>query len=185
MDLFIVHNNHAFPSVHALLIRPFKDIWYNDTSPEKTEAIRIFTYVELLCSPKKSNPYFGVPEEDRPDVVKKVVWGDQVIDVMNDLILIEAVSKYKDLLTISSPSFAIFEAAMSAAEKLQNQLRTFDVNERTRTGGLVLKPREVTGALKDLPDTVKALELARLRVNQELIEDAKTRNQREIGPYER
>jgi hypothetical protein len=185
MDLFVVHNNKAFPSTHALLISPFREIWNNDRSVEKEEAIRIFTYIELLASPKKSNPYFGIPEEDRHLKVKKEVWGDSPPSVENSLEIIKAVEKYKDLLAIASPSFVLFESAMVMAENLQEQIRTFNLNERTRSGSLVLKPKDATNALKDIPDTVKSLELLRARVNQELIEDAKTRNQREIGHYER
>lgn len=184
MDLFEVVNMRAFPSAHALLIEPFKTMWEEDISPGKEDSIKIFTYVELLCSPKKSNPFAGYSDEERPSKVKKEVWGDTpptggISQIIN------LVRKYKELLEIASPTYALFSSSMVAADKLKDFLNTINPDRRTASGTLVLKPRDITSALKEIPDTIRSLEMLRAKVNQELLEDSKTRNQREIGAYER
>ena len=183
MDLFTIKNGRAFPSVHALLIEPFKSIHANDTSPDKGESIKIFTYVELLCSPKKSNPFYGRSTEERPSYVKKEVWGDDPPD--DPSMIMEAVLKNKELLAIASPTYPLFEASMEAAEQLKKVLAKPDFNERTNSGAAVTKPKDITSALKEIPEAIKSLETLRGKVNSELEDDTKTRNQREIGPYER
>jgi hypothetical protein len=185
MELFqLINNKYAYPSTHALLIEPFKSIWESDTSEGNLEAIKILTYVELLCSPKKSNPYFGIPEEQRPEAVKKQVWGDSPPDAENATIIMDAVQTYKRLLNHSSPSFDLYDSAMAAAEKLKAQLKNINFNERTKGGAMVIKPKDVTSALKEIPDVMKSMEQLRNKLNQDLVDEAKTRNDRDIGSYE-
>lgn len=183
MDLFELNNNRAFPSAHALLIDPFKTIWERDSDHNKANAIRLFSLVELVCSPKRSNPFGGVSEDKRMAKVKKEVYGDENYRTTDWMIL--AIGKYRELLLIDSPSYDLYDAAINGKEKLVNFLREFDLNEKTNAGGLILKPKDITSALTDINRVAKELEEGRTKVNSELIEAAKTRGQREIGDYER
>jgi len=183
MDLFEIVNGYVVPSVHALLIEPFKSMWEKDTSNNNEDSIKIFTYIELMCSPKKSNPFIGYLEEERPAKVKKQVWGDEEYPIDTDTVF--AILKYKELLSESSPSYDLYISAVNAVQKLRSFLDTFDPDERNRSGTLVLKPKDITSALKDLDEVGKNMESARDRVHTELIQSSKTRNQREIGDYER
>lgn len=183
MDLFEIVNGSAVPSVHALMIKPFKDIWESDTSDFKENSIKIFTYIELLCSPKKSNPFVGCSEEDRPTKVKKEVWGDEDYPIGLDVMM--ATLKYKELLSESSPSYELWVSAVNAVKKLRVFLDEFDMDERNTHGMLILKPKDVTNALKDLEEVSRNMELGRERVHSELVSATKTRNEREIGYFER
>lgn len=183
MDLFELNNGRAFPSAHALLIEPFKTIWARDTTIEKGNAIRLFTYVELVCSPKKSNPYLGYAEDIRPSKVKKEVYGNPDKEDTDFMIL--AVVKYKELLADASPTYTLLNAGLNAKDKLVTFLENFDLGERTQGGTAVLKPADITKALKEIPDVAKSINSMRDKVHTELIEEAKTRNQREVGQYER
>lgn len=183
MDLFEINNGRAFPSAHVLLIEPFKTIWEKDPSPDKGNAIKVFTYIELVCSPKKSNPFLGYSEDIRPAKVKQEVWGDSTKPNTDFMTL--GVIKFKELLDDASPTYSLFNAAMVAKDKLENFLLNFNLEERTQGGTAVLKPKDITSALKEIPDTAKGIVAMREKVNQELIEDAKTRKDREIGEYER
>lgn len=183
MDLFEVINGRAFPSVHALMIEPFKTIWASDPTPEKGNAIKVFSYIELVCSPKKSNPFFGEKEDIRPSKVKKEIWGDPNKEDTEFMIL--GAIKYRELLEHASPTYSLLHSALVAKDKLETYLQNFDLNERTQSGTAVIKPRDITSALKEIPDTAKGIVAMREKVQQELIEEAKTRNQREIGDYER
>lgn len=183
MDLFIVENNRAFPSPHALLIQPFKEIWEADPTEDKTHAIKVFSYIELVCSPKKSNPFFGYSEEDRPAKVKKEVYGDENYHTTD--FMIKGVERYVELLNNASPTYSLLNASLLAKDSLVAYLESVDLDERTRGGIAVTKPADVTKALKEVPDVAKSIETMRGKVQGELLEDAKTRNQREIGQYER
>ncbi len=183
MELFEMVNGYVVPSVHSLIIQPFKDIWNTDTSSNNIESTKIFTYIELMCSPKKSNPFIGIPEEERSEKVKEEVWKDEDYRITDTIMF--AVLKYKELLSIASPSYDLYVSAANAVQKLKAFLDDFDMEDKTRGGTLVLKPKDITSALKDIEDVGKNLELARNRVHSEVIQANKTRNQREINDFER
>lgn len=182
MELFEVINKHAMPSVHALMIEPFKSIWERDTSDEKGDSIRIFTYIELLCSPRKSNPFAGLSEEDRPAKVKKEVFGDENYQLPLDIMF--AILKYKELLSDSSPSYDLYTSGLNAVHKLKVYLDNFSLDERTPGGAMVMKPKDLTSALRELPEVAKMIELARDKVHSEVADSSKTRSQRVIGLFE-
>lgn len=183
MDLLELHNNRAFPSVHALLIEPYKTIWETDTSEGKEKSIRWFSYIELLCSPKKSNPFYGYAEEQRAEKVKMEVFRDKDYPIESELLM--ATIAYKEHLSFSSPSYELAVAAELAANKLKHFLTNFDPNERTPNGTMVLKPKDMTLALQEIPETIRSMAEMRAKVHEELLESTRTRNDRKIGTYER
>ena len=65
MDIFIVQNNIVVPTAHALLLTPFKNIWESDDSPKKDIAMAKFSYIEFMCSYKKSNPFIGYTDKNQ------------------------------------------------------------------------------------------------------------------------
>jgi hypothetical protein len=182
MDLFEVREGKAMPSVHALLIRPFKTIWEEDKTATKEEAIKAFTFIELGCSPKKSNPYSGYEEEQRHRELKKDIYGDETYRLPG--LVVDGIMKYEEFLEHSSPSYPLLKDALAASVKFREQLGNIDLKERTNSGTAVYKPKDISGAFKDIPDMAKTLETLRERVNQELLAETKTRNNREIGYYE-
>ena len=122
MDLFIINNGILYPSPHALMIKPFKIIWENDNSEGNEESLRWFRYIELLCSPKKSNPYYGYTDKDlRAEKVKEEVFGDAKYEINMDLMM--ATIAYEELLQNSSPSYDNLVAAEIAAFKLGKFLK--------------------------------------------------------------
>jgi hypothetical protein len=183
MDLFELVNDHALPSVHALLIEPFKSMWEEDESDRKTDCIKKFTYIELLCSPKKSNPYFGLSEQEREITLKRAIFQGQTPSNVEQIIL--AIHKYKDLLEEASPTYDLLLAAYSAKEKLVEFLKDLDPAAKTKSDTLILKPKDITAALKDVFETAKSLDAARNKMNQELMEESRTRKSRTPGRYER
>ena len=89
------------------------------------------------------------------------------------------------MLAIASPTYSLFNSALVAADKLKDNLNNVNLAEMTASGTAVTKPKDVTSALKEIPDVIKSLETMRNKVASELLEDTKTRNQREVGEYER
>jgi hypothetical protein len=188
MDLFTVNNGKVVPSAEALTISPYKDIWAKDTSPEKSEAINVFSYATFLLSPKKSNPFFGYPQGDlKKKKIKHRIWGDENYnsDLYSILEIIQVVESYKLDLENSSPSYGVLIDAIETAHKTRDYLRDVDLGATNLHGTLMLKPKDVTGALKEIPDIIRTLEDTRDRVLSEQKESAKSRNNREIGFFER
>ena len=182
MDLFEVVNGRAMPSVHALLIEPFKSIWNEDQDPVKGDAIRDFTFIELCCSPKKTNPYCGYDEDQRYQILKQELYGDASYQLSNRMI--DGITKYEQLLENHSPTLSLLRAALDGAEKFKTQLKELDLTERTKAGSAVYKPRDITNAMKDLPEMAKSIEALREKVFKELLEEGKTRANRTIGYFE-
>ena len=182
MDLFVVQNKRAMPSVHALIIEPFKTIWHQDPDPAKGDAIKFFTFIELACSPKKSNPYFGYDKERRFLVVKKVIFEDEAY--LLPPVVMDAVIKYEELIENASPSYSILNAALIAAEQLKNYLTNIRLTERTNSNAAVYKPKDVINALQELPKLSREIEALRTKIQQELLEEGKTRNNRQAGYFE-
>jgi len=187
MDLFELQNNRIIPSTHALTIEPFKSIWENDTSKHKSEATKILSYVELLCSPKKSNPFAGYSEEDRPKKVKKEIFGDEKPQLEPETIssIMYATLKYRELLANSSQSYILWVSASKALDKIRHFLDTFQLDERSNGGAMVIKPRDITNAINSLPDADRTVQTYRDKIQGELNDSTKTRNQRTIGFFER
>lgn len=182
MDLFEVREGKAMPSVHALLIKPFKTIWEEDKTATKENAINAFTFIELNCSPKKSNSYSGYDPEERYRKLKKDIYGDEAYQLPG--LVVDGIMKYEEFLENASPSFPLLKDALAASIKFRNHLGEIDLKERTNSGTAVYKPKDISGAFKDIPDMAKTLETLRDKVNQELLADTKTRNNREIGHFE-
>lgn len=183
MELFEINNSIASPSVHALLIEPFKTMWEEDNSRQHQDSIKKFTYIELVCSPKKSNPYAGYSEEERPIKVKKEVFKDE--NYLIDTDIVQGTMKYIELLMEASPTYGLYMAAMNAANKMKDFLNTVKPDEKNINGAYMLKPADINKAIKDIPDIMKSLTSLRDKVIEELADEAKTRKDRRIGRYEK
>lgn len=183
MDLFIIENGIAKPSEHAILIEPFKTIWESDTSKSKGDAIKSFTYIELVCSIKKSNPFAGYPDDERPSKVAKEVYKSEIYtptELEN-----EAITVYREFLEEASPTLSFYRASLKAAQELKTFYNEVNLNERTNGGAAVYKPGDITRGLKETSEVIKSLRDLESQVQSELVEKTKTRGQREIGHFER
>jgi hypothetical protein len=184
MDLFEVVNGTAIPSTHALIIEPFKTIWIRDVDIQHhAQAIKEFTFIELLCSMKKSNPYSGYAEDIRAKKVANNIW-PEIVDYMPDPVMISAINTYQALQEEASPTLGLVLSAQQAIHKLKNFLNMVDMAERTKSGGPVFKPVDITNAIKSMPEAINSLEKLENKVQQELFDSTKTRSDREIGFFE-
>lgn len=183
MDLMEIRNGRAFPSVHALMLEPFKTVWEADSTAQKEHAIKVFSYTEFMCSPKKSNVFISYNEVLRPKKILKEIYGNE--DKLITEWMIMCVMKYKELLAIASPTYELLETGLATKDKLIKYLKGIDFEERTNNNVAVIKPKEVNEALRQIPQITKDLLANREKVVFELEEDAKTRSQREVGYFER
>ena len=105
MDLFEFRDGRAFPTIHALMIQPFKAMWQEDTSADHGEAILAFSFIELMCSPKKSNPFIGYEKDVRYIKLKEELFGDSAYEL--PYLVVDGIAKYEQLLENSSPSYPL------------------------------------------------------------------------------
>jgi hypothetical protein len=181
--LFEIRNNKALPTVFALLKTPYKDIWNNDESPDKHKAIQYFTYLDLLLNPRRSNPFYNLPESVRIEKVCSEVFKDPKYSIPSDLML--ATIAYKEDLENMAQGYATLTEAENSLYKLQTFLHNLEPSAKTPSGTLLLKPKDIIMASKELPSAIENIRKAKERVIRELDESvAKTINQRTPNKYE-
>lgn len=181
--LFVVENNVAKPNTETLLIPPFKDIWERDKSEEKTVSINEFTYIELMTSKKKSNPFSGYSDDVRHEKLCEMIFED--VDWKPDVLVEKALIKMRVFHEEASPTYQYYVDNLITAENTRTFLKNIDLNERNeKTGNPLYKPKDVTSAIADTEKVIQTLDLLRDKVEQELFETVKTRSNRQINPFE-
>ncbi len=182
MEVFELVEGKIKPTVHILQIEPFKTMWANDTSPDKTECLKDFAYIDFMCNPRKSNIFYDYDEATRPLKVKKNVYADENYEISPDVLI--GVAVYKGELMTASISYEMLDAGMNAAHKIRDFLNDFDPNERSMSGAIILKPADVLKALAGIDAALKSIVKSRNEVHDELNEGSKTRKDRKIGFFE-
>lgn len=180
--LFILENNIAKPNTETLLLSPFKEIWERDKSKDKYKAIREFTFIELMSSKKKSNPYAGYSDSIRYQKLKEYLFdGEWEMDELIEKGLI-AINKFQQE---ASPTYQYYIDSLKAAEKTRKFLRDINLNEKNeRTGNPLYKPKDVTSAITDTEKIIQTLSLLKEKVEQELFDTTKTKGNKQINPLE-
>jgi hypothetical protein len=183
VEIFEVHNSFVKPVKELLLISPFKEIWDRDTTKHKDNAIREFSYVYFVVSPKKNNPYSGYKEDERESKVIKGLWKDESWEP--DTLIFNAIETYNQWLSDASPSMRYFKAVKAGIEETINFFQSVDFSERNDKGLPVYKIGEVIAALKSANEVLRSMSDLQERVEQEIYESSKTKAGKEINQFER
>lgn len=180
--LFEVEGKNVIPTTEILMTPPFKEIWERDRTATKEVAKQEFTYIEFMISMKKTNPYAGYPEEDKPEKIKS-----EVIHIEGwepDALVKAGMDKIVELQTNGSTTYTYYIAAKIGAEKMKGFFTTFDMNEvNERTGNPVYKPRDITSALNDTSKVLENLDSLKKKVEEEIFESTKNKGGKEIGHF--
>lgn len=143
-----------------------------------------FTFIELMCSPRRSNPFSGYSENDRAFKIIEQVFKEDPGYVPSPLVR-QAMELYFKWLAEASPSYNHWKASKLAAEKTQTFFKEFTYAEKNPKTGLPLwKPKDITSAIKDSEDNIKTLDSLQKKVESELLETVKTKGMRQINYYE-
>jgi len=181
MELITLEGTKVVPNVHLVALPPFSKLWERDESTRKEEALNEFLYIEYMCSMKKTNPYKGYAEEDRPSAVGRAVFRNA--DYVPDEIVKECMNAYTEHLMNQLP-MRLLAAAKSGAEKFIMDIQNIDVNERTKGGAAVFKPADLMKALAESDKVLAALQTLEKKVEEEVYTKMKTRGNRQINPFE-
>lgn len=184
MELFTVENNTVIPNENTLLIHPFKDIWERDSSERKEIALLEFTYIEFLCSYKKTNPYKGYDEQIKEPKIRQNVFRSYPL-WSPDLLINEGIAIYCSFRDQASPSLRFYLGNLEGARKLQHYYETVDLTLTNRSGTLINKPSDVAKGLSEALKVMNTLEALKEKVEQELFNAGKVRADRTVNPFEK
>lgn len=182
--LFKVEGKMVVPFVETLNTPPFKEIWERDEHPNKEVAKQEFAYIEFVTSMKKTNPFRGYKEQEKPLKVQ-----EQVIKIEGwepDELIAEGIESIKEFQMNASVTYKYYMAAKEGAEKMMDFFTTFDMNEvNIKNGNPVYKPRDITSALNDTSKILQNLDDLKKKVEQELFESTRNQGDKEISHFAR
>ena len=180
--LFVVDKNIAKPNTETLLIEPFSTIWQRDKSDDKHQAIKEFSYIELMTSKKKSNPFAGYSDVQRDLKLREKLGLEKW---KRDKLVEQAMVYIVQLQKEASPTYVYYVDALETVEKTRKFLKNIDLNERNeRTGNPLYKPKDVTSAIIDTEKVVQTLSILGEKVEQELFSQSKTKGNKKINHFE-
>lgn len=179
--LFELQNNVATPTTETLLISPYKEIWERDKSKNKEIAIKEFTYIELMTSKKKTNPFGGYSDEDRHKKLTEMLFNktwkpDKNIEL--------GMAKINELQVEASPTYSYYLSVLEGAEKMKKFFKDFDINEVNDKGTRIFKPNDIVIAIANTEKVLSQLNSMKEKVQQELFESTRTKANKTIGYFE-
>lgn len=183
MDLFVIEGDLVTVTPQALNIKQFKDIW--ELHENKSDSIVWLSYVEFMCSLKKTNPFVGYldPMERSRKILDSLPQGVE-IGVGHPLIT-AGINAYNEHQRKGSPTAVFYESTLKAAHKLIGFFNSFDINKKNlKTGAPIYKPSDITRALNDTSNVIKTLTSMRTKVYSELAESSTGKAGRDINYFE-
>ena len=181
-QLFDINDKIVFPYAETLMISPFKEIWERDKSKEKEIALKEFAYMEFVASMRKTNPYKGYSEKEKPQKVMKDLFKDA--KWQPDNLVQQGIAKVKEFQMEASVTYSYFLAVKESVEKIKDFLRSVNLAERNfKTGMPVYKPKELTSALVDTEKVLANLKSIESKVEEELFDETRNKANKEISPF--
>lgn len=180
--LFVLENNIAKPNPETLLIEPFKTIWERDKSTEKSAAIRDFTFIELMSSKRKSNPYAGYGDKQRFEKLKEMLKYPNDWEPDDEMKF--ALYRIDEFQTEGSFNYTMYKQTLETVIKTREFLNNIDLNERTKSGVPVYKPADVYAAVEKAEKIMVSMNNLKDKVEQDLFDNTKTRGNKVINPLE-
>lgn len=177
-ELFDIVGGDVVLNPQALYIKPFRDIWNRDESPNKETATNEISYVVFLLH--NLSPYFSYPEEIRETMVKQDVFGHPDYEI--DEVVESALRKYSDFQNTTNTR--LLGSAKAAAEELSNYFRSVDFSVLDEKGKPMYSARELASNLSAVGNIIKSLSALEKQVRKEQMEDINVKGQSEIGDYE-
>lgn len=184
MDIFKVEKNIVKVTAHALLIPEFAKIWDRDKSEMKSTATLELSYIEFCLSGRKSNPFAGYTDDERPG---------KVVGVLNlgegwrpDRVVVAAMNVYDKLQIEGAQSYRYYKSITKALDKLiEFYTYQLDFAKTTSSGASVYKPKDITDAISKAAVNMQQVQKIRDQVEKDLFEANKTIKNRAINEYER
>lgn len=151
-------------STEARTIKEFKTLILKDKSKGKEKALKELAFIYFYCTWDSRFDMYKDGSKEKEDAIKKCV------DLPKDWKVNEhvqaAIDRYKNMIT--TPSSKLVSKAKVAIEKLEDFIDTVDLNERTKSDGLVFSPLDLQKVIMSMTPTIEALQKADDLVRKEL-----------------
>lgn len=162
----------------ALLLKPFKVIWNRDRSKHKEKAISELGFVYFFSDPRSDYQYI-IDEKERIKAIKE---GEGLPENWTpDSKILEAIDFYKQFKTTS---VLLLETTRSLVDKLMNQMKTLNLDERDDKQKPIFPLNMVTSTIEKVPALVIKLDEAERTIAAELKTEGKMRGQGEKSIFE-
>lgn len=182
IQLFTVENDIPQISAEAMMIKEFKDLIRRDRGSEgdadgrkKFTARKELAFVYFFLSDSRFEMY---NEEERIKTLREVL--ELPSEWSPDEKVWAAIDRYKMMLETRSSD--LVKQAREALDKLRKFLQNVDLTETTKSGSLLLKPKDVQSVIDGIPTTIEALQKAEKLVKAEREEGG---SKKELGMFEK
>ena len=142
----------------ALMIREFRNVW--EKYSDKKQALEELAYVYWMAYYNSTyDVYLSIEEKKaaiKADIITDPLW-------MPDELTEAAIQKFS--LLQRTFAMAFLEAAKEGALKIRKFYKDVDLNERSKNGGVIYKPTDISKAIKESIDILESLEKWQERVN--------------------
>lgn len=150
------------------LIKEFKALLDRDTSKLKTKAFREFTYIYLMIDWK--SPYSDFSDVERHEAA--LADSELTESEFNDITFKQACKKYQDIQNKDIKMQAVQSAQYMVHRVIDYFDNIVDFEKTTETGMPVYKMKDVMTEMKNLGDTLDALDALKTRVKKGLASES-------------
>lgn len=193
LDIFEFKDAKLGLTIDVLAHPILRRIYDRDEDRHKGEALMQYTYLNYMCSFKKSNPFNGYPnlEERRIKIIASIYkekTKEEKLELLvfytDDVLINLCIEVLNKIYETCSPSLRVYKAAIQGAHKVSEFMNTVSLSEKTNSGSAVYKPSDVIASIKESKAMVIALNDLKNAVDSELVEASKTVKNRGINYFE-
>jgi hypothetical protein len=153
----------------AIMLAPFKAIYDRDKRKDKAIAKQELAYIYFMGDPRSDYQYLVDYEARSEEIVKGLGMPDKWEP---DDTVKRALTFYESFKPISA---GLLEDTRFVINKLRQELREMDFNERDDKGKPVHTLQSITNTLKQIPSLAKDLDEAERLLSKDIIAETKAR----------
>ena len=153
----------------ALMLAPFKAIYSRDRHRDKSMAKQELAYIYFMGDPRSDYQYLVDPEVRSAEIIKGL---GMPKEWKPDEAVNRALAFYESFKPISA---GLLEDTRFVVNKLRQELRAMNFNERDDKGKPVYTLQSITATLKQIPGLAKDLDEAERTLSKDIIAEAKAR----------
>jgi hypothetical protein len=162
MNIFEIKNFVVTFSPQALVLAPFKEIWLNDKSKDKSKAVKELSYVYYIADDRSDYMYILDIEERKESIIRDLeIDPNWIIPTYIE----EAIEYYEE--ASQTTSTQMLKSTRGVIEKISKFLDDIDVNERDKNNKPVFDIGKIVASVEKVPKLVKALN----EIEQEIVKE--------------
>ncbi len=168
MNIFEMKGYVVTFSPQALMLKPFKEIWDNDESKDKTEATKELSYVYFMADERSDFMYILNEEERHEEVCRSLELGHGAWIVPH--YVTDAIEYYIKM--SETTSTRMLRSTRGVVEKISSFFDTVDVNERDKNMKPVFNVDRIVSSVEKIPKLVRSLN----EIEQEIVKEKELKN---------